>query len=57
VRLDRQGFLDRCRALGIRADFWVVNDPDDARRLLAAGATGVMSDDPARLAPVFEEFR
>lgn len=57
VRLDRQGFLDRCRALGIRADFWVVNDPDEARRLLAAGATGVMSDDPARLAPVFQEFR
>jgi glycerophosphoryl diester phosphodiesterase len=56
IRLDRGGFLRRCRALGIRADYWVVNDPEDARSLLAAGATGVMSDDPARLAPIFREI-
>ena len=56
IRLDRRGFLDRCRRLGIRADYWVVNDPDEARTLLAAGATGLMSDDPALLAPVFREF-
>jgi glycerophosphoryl diester phosphodiesterase len=55
IRLDRQSFLDRCRTLGIRADYWVVNDPDEARDLLATGATGLMSDDPARLAPVFRE--
>jgi glycerophosphoryl diester phosphodiesterase len=57
VRLDRQGFLRRCRSLGLRADYWVVNNPEEARSLLAAGATGLMSDDPARLAPVFREFR
>ncbi len=56
IRLDRRGFLSRCRLLGVRADYWVVNDPDDARALLAAGATGLMSDDPALLAPVFREF-
>jgi len=56
IRLDRGSFLDRCRLLGIRADYWVVNDPDEARVLLAAGATGVMTDDPASLAPVFREF-
>ena len=56
IRLDRSAFLDRCRILGIRADYWVVNDPDEARTLLAAGATGLMSDDPALLAPVFREF-
>lgn len=56
IRLDRKAFLNRCRILGIRADYWVVNDPDEARTLLAAGATGLMSDDPARLAPVFREF-
>ena len=56
IRLDRRGFLDRCRLLGIRADYWVVNDPDEARTLLAAGATGLMSDEPALLAPVFREF-
>lgn len=56
IRLDRGGFLCRCRVLGIRADYWVVNEPEDARTLLAAGATGLMSDDPALLAPVFKEF-
>ena len=56
IRLDRRGLLDRCRRLGIRADYWVVNDPAEARGLLAAGATGIMSDDPARLVTVFREF-
>lgn len=56
IRLDRRDFLQRCRTLGIRADYWVVNDPEDARKLLSTGATGLMSDDPALLAPVFREF-
>jgi glycerophosphoryl diester phosphodiesterase len=56
LRLDRPALLERCRRLGIRADYWVVNDPGDARSLLEAGATGLMSDDPAVLAPVFRDF-
>ncbi|MCU0306077.1 MAG: hypothetical protein MUC56_18635 [Thermoanaerobaculales bacterium] len=56
VRLDRRAFLERCRRLGLRADYWVVNDPGEARALLAAGATGVMTDDPALIAPVFREL-
>lgn len=56
VRLDRPALLDRCRRLGIRADYWVVNDPSEARALLTAGATGVMSDDPSRLASVIREL-
>jgi len=55
VRLDGPPFIARCRALGLRVDYWVVNDPQEARRLLAAGATGIMTDDPARIAPVFRE--
>lgn len=55
IRLDGRRFLEKCRALGIRTDYWVVNDPAEARRLLDLGATGVMSDDPALIAPVFRE--
>ncbi len=55
VRLDGPPFIARCRALGLRVDYWVVDDPQEARRLLAAGATGIMTDDPARIAPVFRE--
>ncbi len=51
IRLDDPVFLSRCHALGIRIDYWVVNNPDEACDMLARGATGVMSDDPARIAP------
>jgi glycerophosphoryl diester phosphodiesterase len=56
VRLDGPPFIARCRALGLRVDYWVVDDPQDARHLLDAGATGIMSDDPAAIAPVFSDF-
>jgi len=55
VRLDGPPFIARCRALGLRVDYWVVDDPQEARRLLDAGATGIMTDDPASIAPVFRE--
>jgi len=55
IRLDGRRFIARCRALGLRVDYWVVDDPGEARRLLDAGATGIMSDDPALIAPIFEE--
>jgi glycerophosphoryl diester phosphodiesterase len=56
IRLDGRRFIDRCRAIGLRIDYWVVDDPEEARRLLHLGATGIMSDDPARIAPVFGEL-
>jgi len=56
LRLDGRRFLERCQRLGLRADFWVVNDPNAARELINSGATGLMSDDPGKIAPVFREF-
>ena len=56
IRLDGRQFIARCRALGLRVDYWVVDDPKEARRLLDLGATGIMSDDPALIAPVFDEL-
>jgi len=47
LRLDDDRTLSRCQALGLRADYWVVNDPDEARQLVRRGATGIMTDDPA----------
>ena len=52
LRLDRSTFIDRCHRLGLRSDYWVINDPSEADRLLELGATGVMSDDPERIASV-----
>jgi len=57
IRLDGRRFIKRCRDLGLRVEYWVVDDPEEARRLIDLGATGIMSDDPALIAPVFEERR
>jgi len=56
IRLDDERFIHRVRSFGLRADYWVVNDPDVARRLFASGATGIVTDDPAAIAPVMAEF-
>lgn len=55
IRLDHPRFISRCRRLGLRVDFWTVNDPGVARELLARGATGIMSDDPARMTDLFAD--
>lgn len=53
----RKGFIDKCHALGLRVDFWTVDDPATAQHLLALGADGIMTDDPAAIAPVFRAHR
>lgn len=52
VSLMRRGLVARCRAAGVQIDFWTVNDPADARTLLALGVDGIMTDDPATIVPV-----
>ena len=46
VSFDSQATIDRLHALGLRVDFWTIDDPREARRLFALGADGVMTDDP-----------
>jgi glycerophosphoryl diester phosphodiesterase len=43
--------LDKLRQLGLQVDYWTINDPDEARRLVALGVDGIMTDDPARIVP------
>jgi glycerophosphoryl diester phosphodiesterase len=56
-RFDTPEMVARCHRLGLRLDFWTINDPAEARRLLALGADGIMTDDPQAIAPVFAEVR
>jgi glycerophosphoryl diester phosphodiesterase len=55
VVMGSRWFIDKCHALGMRVDFWTINDPDEAKRLIALGADGIMTDDPARLAPALRD--
>jgi glycerophosphoryl diester phosphodiesterase len=52
--LDTPAVVARIHALGLLLHYWTVDDPAEARRLLALGADGIMTNDPRRLAPVFE---
>ena len=49
IRFDRAPFIAKCHSIGLRVDFWVVDDPAEAARLLALGADGIMTNDPATL--------
>jgi len=53
IRFDRAPFIAKCHSLGLRVDFWTVDDPATAERLLALGADGIMTNDPAAIRPLF----
>ena len=57
IDLGRPSFIDKCHGLGLRVDYWTINDPAEATRLLECGADGIMTDDPRRIAPCFAAFR
>lgn len=53
LRFDTRAFIEKCHDVGLRVDYWTVNDAQTARRLFELGADGIMTDDPRALAPVF----
>jgi glycerophosphoryl diester phosphodiesterase len=54
IRFDRPAFIAKCHALGLRVDFWTIDDRDEAARLLALGADGIMTNNPAMMKTLFE---
>jgi glycerophosphoryl diester phosphodiesterase len=51
LSLGRPWVIARMKALGLAVDFWTVDDPAVARHLVALGADGIMTNDPARIIP------
>jgi glycerophosphoryl diester phosphodiesterase len=49
LRFDRATFIAKCHSIGLRVDFWTIDDPEEATRLIALGADGIMTNDPARM--------
>jgi glycerophosphoryl diester phosphodiesterase len=45
-------FIAKLHALGLRVDYWTINDESAARALFAAGADGIITDDPGRMVPL-----
>jgi glycerophosphoryl diester phosphodiesterase len=52
LRFDRAPFIAKCHAIGLRVDFWTIDDPQEAARLIALGADGIMTNDPRAMRPV-----
>jgi glycerophosphoryl diester phosphodiesterase len=57
ISLGRAIVVARCHALGLCVDYWTVNDAALARRLIALGADGIMTDDPRTIVPAVKAAR
>jgi len=53
VHFDRPAFIAKCHSVGLRVDFWTIDDRAEAQRLLELGADGIMTNDPAALRALF----
>jgi len=53
LRFDRATFIAKCHSIGLRVDFWTVDDRGEASRLLELGADGIITNDPAAMRPLF----
>lgn len=53
LHFDRSTFIAKCHSVGLRVDFWTVDDPEQASRLLGLGADGIITNDPAALKSLF----
>jgi glycerophosphoryl diester phosphodiesterase len=53
LRFDRAPFIAKCHSVGLRVDFWTIDDVTEAQRLLDLGADGIMTNDPAALKTLF----
>ena len=52
ISLGRRWVVRRCRRLGLRAEFWTVNDAATARQMIDLGVDGIMTDDPRTILPI-----
>jgi len=50
-RFATPGVVGKLHRIGLRVDFWTINEPEQAKALVALGVDGIMTDDPARIVP------
>jgi len=52
IHFDRAAFIAKCHSIGLRVDFWTVDDRAEVARLLALGADGIITNDPGAVRSV-----
>lgn len=56
LSLDRKTLIRRAHRRNIAVQYWTINDPDEMRTLIELGCDCIMTDDPALLKSVLEEY-
>lgn len=56
IQLDTPRLINRAHALGIKVHYWTINDEETMRRLIGAGADGIITDYPDRAVKVLTEL-
>ncbi len=57
VNLDKETYIRRAHRRNIAVQYWTINDEETMRELIALGCDCIMTDDPALLKRVLEEYR
>ncbi len=57
LSLDKQTIIDRAHRRNIAVQYWTINDPDEMRTLIEMGCDCIMTDNPALLTQILNEYR
>ena len=57
IPLDSRSLVRRAHRRNIAVQYWTINDPDEMRMLIEMGVDCIMTDDPALLGQILDEYR
>ena len=57
IGLVDQGLINRAHRRNIAVQYWTINDEEDMRKLIEMGCDAIMTDDPALLRAVLEDYK
>lgn len=57
VSLDKKTIIDRAHRRGVAVQYWTINEEAEMRELIEMGCDAIMTDDPALLRRVLEEYK
>ena len=57
LNLATRSLIRRAHRRNVAVQYWTVNDPDQMRMLIELGCDAIMTDDPALLRQILEEYR
>lgn len=56
INLSGKSLINRAHAHNLAVHYWTINDPEEMKMLIDAGADGIMTDYPHRLKEVYDNY-